>query len=374
MPADLRHGDEGRDVQLLQRLLRDLNYYQDGAVDGDFGPKTEAAVRLFQDDYGLAEEGRVESGTWGALEGQFGPLEGMRDPDTVEQFVEDTYGTMNSSMDPADRLADLAAAGNSALTASNPDTPTVTFAYDDTLAPGDAYFNHPQWQAVVSSHIFDGYQDDEGVPRAPTSDELAEVLDVIYHELHHAEQWFEVCRVVHGLHDTDAPEIFAQMGVQQEIVDAALAAGPILECSVSTGPAIEWYESIVGGGSELREEVLGTLSDDDPDNDRIEEYRELLPEESDGWEAGGAVQREYREFEEGDNPRPHPELRNGSEGTEVGYLQQLLEWRQVMPLPGAIDNDFGDKTEASVKAFQVGVGLSDDGVVGDDTWLALIPS
>lgn len=38
---------------------------------------------------------------------------------------------------------------------------------------------------------------------------------------------------------------------------------------------------------------------------------------------------------------------------------------------GAIDNDFGIKTEASVKAFQKDRQLVADGVIGDRTWKAL---
>lgn len=76
----------------------------------------------------------------------------------------------------------------------------------------------------------------------------------------------------------------------------------------------------------------------------------------------------------GDNPRERPTLRRGDEGLEVGCLQQLLVWRQVMPAPGAVDNDFGEKTETSVTAFQSGAGLGDDGVVGTDTWAELMPT
>jgi hypothetical protein len=36
-------------------------------VDGNFGPKTEAAVRAFQRDHGLVPDGIVGSTTWAAL-------------------------------------------------------------------------------------------------------------------------------------------------------------------------------------------------------------------------------------------------------------------------------------------------------------------
>ncbi len=49
-----------------QYMLQDLGYYP-GNVDGDHGPMTDAAVRSFQHDQGLAEDGIVGDDTWGPL-------------------------------------------------------------------------------------------------------------------------------------------------------------------------------------------------------------------------------------------------------------------------------------------------------------------
>ena len=38
--------------------------------------------------------------------------------------------------------------------------------------------------------------------------------------------------------------------------------------------------------------------------------------------------------------------------------------------PGAVDGDFGPKTEAAVKAYQQDRGAQVDGIVGDQTWWA----
>lgn len=50
----LRRGSTGADVSELQGRLHDIGYYK-GAIDGQFGPQTEAAVRAFQRNYGLAQ-------------------------------------------------------------------------------------------------------------------------------------------------------------------------------------------------------------------------------------------------------------------------------------------------------------------------------
>jgi hypothetical protein len=58
----LRRGDSGKFVEELQRKLKLPN------GDGNFGPKTEAAVRAFQRDRGLTPDGIVGPKCWAALD------------------------------------------------------------------------------------------------------------------------------------------------------------------------------------------------------------------------------------------------------------------------------------------------------------------
>lgn len=51
----LIRGDRGKSIVDLQNDLRDLGYYL--KADGDFGPKTEKAVRQFQRDHGIDDDG-----------------------------------------------------------------------------------------------------------------------------------------------------------------------------------------------------------------------------------------------------------------------------------------------------------------------------
>jgi peptidoglycan hydrolase-like protein with peptidoglycan-binding domain len=59
----VRLGSRGNPVRRLQKRLT-LAGYDTGGVDGIFGPKTEAAVRVFQQDHGLAVDGIVGPRTW----------------------------------------------------------------------------------------------------------------------------------------------------------------------------------------------------------------------------------------------------------------------------------------------------------------------
>lgn len=61
-------------------------------------------------------------------------------------------------------------------------------------------------------------------------------------------------------------------------------------------------------------------------------------------------------------------LKKGSKGDDVEVLQHLLN---VEGVKVTIDGDFGEKTEAAVKAYQKAHGLETDGIVGAKTWAAL---
>lgn len=64
----VRKGDKGDTVRHLQRLLIALGYDLGASgADGDFGSKTDAAVRAFQKANGLVADGIVGEKSWGAL-------------------------------------------------------------------------------------------------------------------------------------------------------------------------------------------------------------------------------------------------------------------------------------------------------------------
>jgi hypothetical protein len=69
--AVLRHGDRGEAVKELQKLLGGMAAgapgLDPGTPDGDFGNRTESAVRAFQQRAGLKVDGVVGVATWEAL-------------------------------------------------------------------------------------------------------------------------------------------------------------------------------------------------------------------------------------------------------------------------------------------------------------------
>src|SRR5712692_6147028 len=66
---------------------------------------------------------------------------------------------------------------------------------------------------------------------------------------------------------------------------------------------------------------------------------------------------------------PWPVVKSGSNGHPVTTMQYLLRARGHSI---AVDGVFSPKTEAAVKSFQAGHGLTADGIVGAATWAALV--
>jgi peptidoglycan hydrolase-like protein with peptidoglycan-binding domain len=63
MNPTLRQGDHGEDVSRLQQLLEGAGF-SPGPIDGMFGPRTEAAVRAFQEAKQLVADGIAGPDTW----------------------------------------------------------------------------------------------------------------------------------------------------------------------------------------------------------------------------------------------------------------------------------------------------------------------
>lgn len=123
--AWLRRGDEGRAVRELQKLLN--RHGATLAVDGEFGPKTLAAVRAFQTREGLEVDGVIGGRTLGAL--RSGSL------------VEALGGEAGRDRETRDRPEDSGASSPARPTPASPVTPApqdLPAMPDDGVAPSRA--------------------------------------------------------------------------------------------------------------------------------------------------------------------------------------------------------------------------------------------
>lgn len=83
----LKRGDKGDAVVALQVELIEHNYLADGA-DGDFGGKTEKAVKQVQADAGLEETGIADDETLAYLEDHYAAYEATKDSDALMYQLE----------------------------------------------------------------------------------------------------------------------------------------------------------------------------------------------------------------------------------------------------------------------------------------------
>jgi hypothetical protein len=277
--------------------------------------------------------------TWAALEAQFGDLDGLRSEESIADYVNDTYGTAHSSMDPQEQLDALAAAANEQLAAAG--VPYVPIAFGDA-GTNWAVFDWRPWAVTVNRDLY---------VKAQENGEAVENMDTIYHESRHSEQWWTIARLLAGLYDMDGAAINTRTGLNIDIANLAVA-DPILQSDTKTMAAIAWYEQTFG--------VSPVPAGVDP------------PREADAGATGGSVKRQVKEYVEGGPATGRRVLRRDDEdASEIRYLQELLIYRGFTP--GRVDGDFGPITEAAVKAFQSSRGLEDDGLVGKLTWEALLP-
>ena len=105
----LQYGASGSDVKKLQTLLNENGANLD--ADGKFGPKTEAAVKRFQEAHGLTADGIVGRKTWAALE-ETNPHGGERpdnapDSDVIPVHAADLEKAYRQAKDAADTLRAL---------------------------------------------------------------------------------------------------------------------------------------------------------------------------------------------------------------------------------------------------------------------------
>ena len=88
VPPTVRKGSKGEAVKGLQNALTQRGSHAD--VDGVFGPATENAVRQFQRDFGLSEDGIAGPDTWGALN-----VYVVQSGDTLSGIAEQLFGDAN---------------------------------------------------------------------------------------------------------------------------------------------------------------------------------------------------------------------------------------------------------------------------------------
>ena len=209
---------------------------------------------------------------------------GLQSGAEVHQFVQSTYAGAVTSMSAEDRANQVMAAVNQRLAAEG--VPQVKWDWGVAAAQA-GQFSFRTWTMALGKKAFD--------PAAYEAGQVADhadLLDTVYHEARHAEQWYRQARERAGLGAT-AEQIAATTGIPHEIADAA-TANPIIECDRAQYEAEAWFQSVYGSGAAHRKETLKDVAH------HYDDYRNL-PEEADAWKTAGKVTDEYDDLGEPGN-------------------------------------------------------------------------
>jgi len=236
------------DEEMVQAVARYQQVNSPLKVDGMAGPRTLPA--LFPS--GMAEQGAVEeyaAAARAAIDADWATLS----PDGRAQAI-------------LDKVNDQATA------AGFPPMGKIVHAMD---AQTYGQFDFTTWSIEVNQALV-------SLPTL-TEEQATDLVDTMYHEGRHGEQWFRMAQLMAGQGKT-ADEIVDEMGIPND--KAALAvADPIAPGSMEALIADGWFQSVYGTQSAHREFVLGP-------GGTYAQYRNL-PEESDAWRVGSSVRDAY---------------------------------------------------------------------------------
>jgi peptidoglycan hydrolase-like protein with peptidoglycan-binding domain len=348
----LSSGSEGRQVQLLQKALGDVK------VDGDFGPETEAAVRSFQSDAGLAVDGVVGPLTGAALRTQSAGKAFIADvsstlagPATLgagETRVS-TTGTTTGTSETGATEAGTTEAGSTGTgstgmgTTETGTTETGTLEADTTSAVGAA--------TGTSGGVVDAAGGAEAKAEIEPAEAEAEAKSATAEkqaEEEHAQA--ATTDTVKQLQIALHVSVDGNFGPETEAAVRRLQARHGLTVDGVVGPST-WNVIGVQDAAELTPPASALPRTPAP---QAAATTDVSLNTGDGGAQGAAATAPAATA-----PADAPAA-PATGATAVEWLQKALK------LP--VDGEFGPETEAAVRRLQARHGLTVDGVVGPSTW------
>jgi peptidoglycan hydrolase-like protein with peptidoglycan-binding domain len=302
----LSSGSEGRQVRLLQAALGI-------AVDGIFGPQTEAAVRQFQASRGLVVDGVVGPATSGALARKAPPI--LSSEDVLDQLSEG-----------------LSSSGASSGTSPSTQAPAgAGYAAEATVTAGAG-------QAVTAAVEGAG----AGGTQAPQPAQAAVAQETSPPST--APEANPIVRLQERLH----VRADGEFGPETEIAIRHLQASEGLEVDGVVGPAT-W-------------KAVGVSS-----HELIEPPASALPHRTHHPHA--TVRAHVADTADSAGSAGGESSTSGTSGGATASGNPVVRLQQALHLQA--DGDFGPETEAAVRSLQARHGLTVDGVVGPATWSVL---
>ncbi|MDD4706531.1 MAG: peptidoglycan-binding protein, partial [Bacilli bacterium] len=389
----LKIGSQGVEVEDLQQKLIKINYLK-GDADGYFGKNTERAVLNFQADNNLKVDGIVGEDTWNIINKKLNiPI--VKKMQTIKQ------GDQND--DVIDLKIKLKRLGCFSDEINNnfdiKTTESVKKIQIDHNLKADGIVGPNTWKVINSklekvlptiiNPLFEGAKGDEIAL-------LQEYLNLLGYYNFKIDGNFNVnttkavklFQKENNLNDTGIVNQETWELMEQKVFDLDKSTRLENLKEGSTGLEVitlqeklrlvkSYFGSITGSfGPETTEAVKSFQSQNNLSVTGIVDnntWDVLLNKTSDSFVANTfatpVMQTLATNFET-ISVLSRPTLRLGDSGQDVKNLQQILT--ELMYYQGIIDGIFGSSTNIAVRKFQTNNRLTADGIVGRNTWSALI--
>ena len=314
----IKQGDQNEDVIDLKIKLKRLGYFSD-EINNNFDIKTNESVKNFQSDNNLKADGIVGSNTWKVLNGE---LEKVL-PTIIKPLFEGAKGDNVILLQEYLSLLgfyDFKIDGNFNL---NTTEAVKSFQKANNLN-NTGIVNQETWE-LLEQKVFNL---DKSI-RLEILKEGSTGLDVItlQEKLRLVKVYFGSITGSFGPETTEAVKSFQ---TQNNLPVTGIVDTYTWDLLVS-----KTSDSFVA--NTLAEPAMKTLA-------------------TNSFESTGVLSR--------------PTLRLGDSGQDVKELQQILT--ELMYYQGPTDGIFGSSTNIAVRKFQTNNRLTSDGIVGRNTWSALI--
>ena len=241
--------------EIVKQIQAQVGVAETGVVDAAF----VQAVAVWQRD-----NGDLHPKLW--MDGMAGPrtlprmfpsgLQGGSEPEDFGKEAQTGVIDRWQQLSVDQRIAELIRLVNTHL--DHAKVPDVTPNPQDTLNTG--VFNFPDWTMIVGKQALAIEQ--------PDLAQAKDIVETIYHEARHAEQWFRIgqlrClqnrrRNPTATDDQIAKAVARELGIPRNIADEAVKPPPFALGSMDALIAQGWFDSVYGSGSARRDQILTEL-------------------------------------------------------------------------------------------------------------------
>jgi len=337
--ATIRQGARGENVVLLQHILNYLSEFYSSIPPvlqtGVFDAATVNAVKAFQQEFGLSQDGVVGPATWRALYDAYNGAvgNGPNIPNRPEEYP--GYPLRQGS------------SGNSVKLIQN---------YLNAIA--DVF---PEIPKITADGIF-------GPATASAVREYQRLFHLTVDGIVGPSTWNSIVEQYNLLDLNTYPGTALRVGSRGQDVMKMQRFLNLISTKYPTIPKL-MEDGIFGNGTAAA----------------VREFQRIFGLGQDGvigLNTWNAIVREHNKISGGPTGNfespvfPGTALRRGSSGDNVRLMQNYLNnLSNHYGLPRiVVDGSFGQSTENAVKAFQQMVGLPADGIIGQDTWKAISDS